>query len=166
MDLFEAIERRASVRAFRKCEVPEEDLMRIVDAGRRAPSGRNRQQREFIAVTDSETLAKLGEIQGCIAEASAAVAVVMDENATSFWLEDAAAAIENMLLAITALGYSGLWAEGTVLGHEAYGKEVLRVPEDRRLVAIVPIGKAASETAQADKKPLSEILHRERFGAR
>lgn len=166
MDLLEAIEQRASVRSFRKCAVSEEDLMRIVDAGRRAPSGHNRQPREFIAITAPETLAKLGEIQGCIAEASAAVAVVMDENATPFWREDAAAAVENMLLAVTALGYAGLWVEGTVLRQEAYGKAVLDVPEERRLVAIVPIGEAEGAAVQAEKKPLAEILHRERYGAR
>ena len=43
MDLFEAIEKRASVRAFTPTEVPEEHLLKIVDAGRRAPSGGNRQ---------------------------------------------------------------------------------------------------------------------------
>ena len=165
MDVFEAIERRASVRSFRKCEVPEEDLMRIVDAGRRAPSGYNRQPREFIMVTAPEALARLGEIQGCIAEASAAVAVVMDENATPFWREDAAAAVENMLLAAVALGYSSLWVEGALLRHEEHGKGVLGVPPGRRLIAILPIGEAAAEAAQAEKKPLSEVLHREQYGA-
>ena len=166
MDLFEAIEQRASVRSFRKCEVPEEDLMRIIDAGRRAPSGYNRQPREFIMITAPETLARLGEIQNCIAEASAAIAVVMDENASPFWKEDAAAAIENMLLAAVALGHSSLWVEGGVLRHEEYGKSILGVPQDRRLIAILPIGRAAAKAAQAEKKPLTEVLHREQYGAR
>ena len=166
MDLFEAIERRASVRSFRKCTVPEEDLVRIVDAGRRAPSGHNRQPREFIVITEPDTIASLGELQGCIAGASAAIAVVMDESATPFWREDAAAAVENMLLAITALGYAGLWAEGTVLRNEVHGKAVLQVPDDRRLVAVVPIGQPTGAVAQAAKKPMSDVLHRERYGTR
>jgi len=164
MDFFEAIERRASVRAFAKCDVPEEDLMRILDAGRRAPSGLNRQPREFILVRDEETLRALGTIQDCIGQASAAIAVVMDEGASQYWKEDAAAAIENMLLAVTALGYASLWVEGYVLRHEDYGKGVLGVPDDRRLLAILPIGAPAAPPSQADKKPLAEILHRERHG--
>ena len=38
MDLFEVIEKRASVREFQPVSVPEKDLLRIADAGRRAPS--------------------------------------------------------------------------------------------------------------------------------
>jgi nitroreductase len=166
MDLFEAIEKRASVRSFVKCEVPDEDLMRILDAARRAPSGRNRQPWEFVLVTSPDTLSKLGKIQGCIAETSAAIAVVMDEAASQYWKEDAAAAIENMLLATVALGYASLWVEGYVLQNEAYGKEVLGVPADKRLLAVLPIGKPAQPVAQAQKKPLKDILHRERYGRR
>ncbi|MCK4283360.1 MAG: nitroreductase family protein, partial [Candidatus Brocadiae bacterium] len=164
MDFFEVIEGRASVRSFVKCEIPEADLTRILDAGRRAPSGHNHQPWEFILIRSPDTLKQLGKIQGCIAEASAAIAVVMDESASEFWKEDAGAAIENMLLATVALGYASLWVEGYVLRHEDYGKEVLDVPKDRRLLAILPIGKPASPPSQAQKKPLSEILHRERYG--
>ena len=163
MDLFEAIEKRASVRSYQKCEIPEEELIRVLDAGRRAPSGYNRQPSEFILITDADTLGKLGKIQGCIAEASAAIAVVCDENASKYWKEDAAAAIENMLLAAVALGYASLWVEGYVLRHEDYGKAVLGVPDDLRLLAILPIGKPSDAPAQATKKPLGEILHRERY---
>jgi nitroreductase len=166
MDLFEALEKRASVRSFVKCEVPEADLERIVDAGRRAPSGRNRQPWEFIIIREPETIAKLGKIQDCIAQASAAIAVVMDEQASQYWKEDAGAAIENMLLATVALGYASLWVEGYVLMHEQYGKEALGVPEGRRLLAILPIGKPAGSPVQAQKKALTEIVHRERYGGR
>ncbi|MHC4592157.1 MAG: nitroreductase family protein [Planctomycetota bacterium] len=166
MDLFEAIEKRASVRAFEECKIPEDDLMRILDAGRRAPSGNNQQPREFILVTDPDILARLGEIQGCIAEASAAIAVVMDEEASQWWKEDAAAAIENMLLAVVGLGYASLWVEGWVVMKEDYGKEVLQVPQGRRLLAILPIGKPTEEPAQGQKKGLAEILHREQYGKR
>ena len=164
MDLFEAIEKRASVRAFAPCEIPDDELMRIVEAGRRAPSGRNRQPWEFIVVTDADVIAKLGEIQGCIGQASAAVAIVMDDQASEYWKEDAAAAIENMLLAITALGYASVWVEGYVLHHEDMGKEILGVPESLRLLAVLPIGKPQGDATQAQKKPMDEILHRNRYG--
>jgi nitroreductase len=166
MDLFEAIEKRASVRAFAPCEIGEEDLLRIVEAGRRAPSGRNRQPWEFVIVRDPDTIQELGKIQGCIGEATAAIAVVMDEQASPYWKEDAAAAIENMLLAVVALGYASLWVEGYVLQNEDFGREVLGVPKDKRLLAVLPIGNASGQASQAAKKPLEEILHRERYGRR
>ncbi len=164
MEFFETIKARASVRAYAPCEITDEELEKIVDAGRRAPSGMNRQPCAFIIMRDKATIEKLGKIQGCIAQASAAIAIVVDENATSFWKEDASAAIENMLLAVTALGYASLWVEGYVLRHEDYGKEVLGVPEHLRLLAILPVGKPADEPRQADKKALSEITYSERHG--
>jgi len=164
MDLFEAIERRASVRGFEPCNLDREELEKICDAGRRAPSGYNRQPWEFIVIEDRDTLQKLGKIQDPIAEASAAIAVVADEEASKFWKEDAAAAIENMLLAIVDLGYASVWVEGYTLRYEDFGKEVLGIPEDLRLLTLLPIGKAAEEPIQAEKKPLEEIVHWEKYG--
>jgi len=164
MDFFEAIEKRASVRAFEPVDVPEEELLKIVEAGRRAPSGRNVQPCQFIVITDRGIIEKLGQVQQCIGQASAAVAVLVNAQATPFWTEDAAAAIENMLLAIVALGYASVWVEGLVLRHEALVKETLGVPPSLRAIAILPIGKPAAEPKQAEKKPLADILHRNRFG--
>ena len=166
MDLFEAIKERASVRAFVPGEISDEDLESIVDAGRRAPSGYNTQPWEFIVIRDRAVLQKLGKIQDCIAQASAAVGVVVDEDATKYWKEDASAAIENMLLAAVALGYASLWVEGYVLMQEDYGKEVLGVPDHLRLLAVLPIGKPATAPHQKEKKPLKEITHYDRYGTR
>lgn len=164
MDLFEAIEKRRSVRNLVKCEIPKEHLEKIVDAGRRAPSGMNVQPREFIVITDPELIEKLSEIQGFIKNASAVIAVVCDPNASRYWLEDMAASVENMLLAIVALGYDSCWVEGTLLRREEWAKELLGVPKEKRLMALLPIGKAASPGFQAPKKPLSEITYLNRYG--
>lgn len=164
MDLFEAVKQRASVRSFEPAEIPEADLLRILDAGRRAPSGYNRQPWQFILVRERETLESLSRVQDCIGQAAAAVALVVDEEQTKYWKEDAGAAIENMLLAAVALGYASLWIEGYVLRHEELVKEILGVPDRLRVLALLPIGAPADEPQQAEKKPLSEILHRERFG--
>jgi len=165
MEFFEVVRSRASVRSFEAVEVPEEDLRRIVDAGRRAPSGLNRQPWEFIIIRDRGMLKQLGRIQGCIAEASAAVAVVVDDSTTDWWREDSAAAIENMLLAARALGYDSLWVQGYVMRNEQFGKKVLDVPDELRLVAILPIGKAAGQASQASKKPLEEVVHYGSYGS-
>ena len=164
MDLFEALARRASVRAYAPVAVPEADLLKIADAGRRAPSGGNRQPLQFIVIRSTETLWALERVQACFATASAAVGIVADPAASRWWLEDAAAAAENMLLAIAALGYASVWVEGTLLKEEAFAKKLLSVPAAKRLVILLPIGKAPQETPQADKKPLEEVMWRERYG--
>jgi nitroreductase len=164
MNLFEAIAKRASVRAYDPVQVPEADLLKIADAGRRAPSGGNRQPLTFILIQKPETLRALEKVQACFATASAAIAIVADPAASRWWLEDAAAAAENMLLAIAAMGYASVWVEGTLLKEEEYAKRLLGVPATKRLIILVPIGKAPQETPQADKKPLGEVLWRERWG--
>ena len=164
MDLFEAIEKRASVRAYVPVDVPEGDLLKIADAGRRAPSGGNRQPLQFILIRDKETLKALETVQACFGSASAAIGIVADPAVSRWWLEDASAAAENMLLAIAALGYGAVWVEGTLLKQEEYAKELLGVPPEKKLIILLPIGKASQDAPQADRKPLAEILWRERYG--
>lgn len=166
MDLFEAIEKRASVRAYDAAEVPDEDLLKIADAGRRAPSGGNRQPLQFIAITKAETLKALERVQVAFATASAAIGIVADPQASRWWLEDASAAAENMLLAITALGYASVWVEGTLIKEEDFARELLGVPDSKRLIILLPIGKAPQDTPQADRKPLQDILWRETYGGK
>ena len=164
MELFEAIAKRASVRAYKEAAVTEADLLKIVDAGRRAPSGGNRQPLQFILIQDAATLRALERVQACFATASAAVGILGDPAASRWWLEDAAAAAENMLLAITALGYASVWVEGTLLKEEAFAKELLGVPAQKRLVILLPVGKPPQNTPQADKKTLEDVLWREKYG--
>ena len=166
MDLFDAIELRASVRDLEPVDVPESDLEKILDAGRRAPSGMNVQPLQYIVVRDPAMLQRLAKVQDFLGGASAAVAIVADPGASRFWLEDAAAAAENMLLAIAALGYASTWVEGTLLRREDWAKDQLGVPDHLRLIILLPIGKPAHPPHQADKKPLRDLVHHDKFGQR
>ena len=163
MKLFEAIEKRASVRQYVPVEIPQADIDKILEAARRAPSGKNVQPVQYVVVRSKETLEKLSRAQGCIAQASAAIAVVADPQQSVYWLEDASAATTQMLLAIEALGYASVWIEGTLKPHEDYAKELLGVPAGLRLVMILPIGKASAPVGQKPKKSLSEIVHWDRW---
>ena len=164
MDLFEAIAKRACVRNLEAVNIPEEDLLKILDAGRRAPSGSNRQPFEFLVVRDPETIQALATAQGCIGDVSCAIALVADPERSRWWLEDISAATENMLLAITALGYATVWIEGTLLREEATHKATLGVPENLRLMIVLPIGKAKEPVVQPPKRPLEEMVYWERWG--
>jgi nitroreductase len=166
MDLFDAIVQRASVRNLKAVEVTEEDLSQVLDAGRRAPSGYNRQPWEIIVVRDAGLLEGLAESQGTIAAVNTALVVVADPGKSEYWVEDVAAAVENMLLAITALGYASVWIEGTVLRNEAKHKQELGVPDHMRLYVVLPLGVAAEPTEQAEKRALDEFVHEDRYRAR
>jgi nitroreductase len=161
MDTLEAIRHRRSIRRYKDAVIPKADLETIVDAGRLAATGSNRQPWDFIVVTEKTMIVNFKSSGAWIAESSAVIVVVMDPK-SRWWVEDGAAAIENMLLASTALGYGSCWVEGDALPYEEMIKSLLGIPADRRVMALVPVGVPA-ETPQPRKKPLDEVLHWEKF---
>jgi len=164
MEALEAILKRRSVRSYAGDPIPREDLEKIVDAARLAPSGYNRQPWEFIVVTDRSVIDKLKIAALWMEDAGAIIAVVM-ETSSEFWLEDGSAAVENILIASTALGYGSCWLQGDTEPREEELKEHLGVPDDKKLLTLVPIG-VPSEWPTKEKKPLSEVLHWERYRER
>ena len=161
MDALEAIRHRRSIRRYKDGVIPKHDLETIVDAGRLAATGSNQQPWDFIVVTDKPMIVNFKVTGEWVKEANAVIVVVMDPQ-SRWWVEDGAAAIENMLLASTALGYGSCWVEGDALPHEDRIKSFLGIPPDRRVMALIPIGIPA-ETPQPRKKPLEEVLHWEKF---
>src|SRR5512136_1251648 len=124
MDTIEALRKRRSVRKFTGAPIPREHLETIVDCGRLAATGSNQQPWDFIVVTDRAMFPKLKGQHDWIENAAAVIAVVMNP-ASRWWVEDGAAAVENMLLAATALGYGGCWLEGNTLRREDELKIIL-----------------------------------------
>jgi nitroreductase len=161
MDALEAIRQRRSVRDFTGDLIPREDLEKIVDAGRLAATGNNKQPWDFIVVTDRAMIEKLKVASQWMEKAGAIIAVVMDPS-SRWWIEDGAAAVENMLIASTALGYGSCWLEGYTLPREEEFKKLLNVPDDKRLLTLVPIG-VPVEWPTIEKKPLEEVIHWERY---
>jgi nitroreductase len=162
MDIFEAIKKRRSIRSYTGDPIPKEDLKKIVDAGRLAPCGRNRQLWHFIVVTDKNMIQKLSIAAEWSAKAGAMIAVVMDA-ASKYWVEDGSAAVENILLAATALGYGTCWLEGNALPYEESIKGWLNIPEGLKLLTLIPVGVPVEWPNPKEKKPLDEVLHWETF---
>lgn len=161
MNALEAIRKRRSVRKYTEEPVPRKDLEKIVDAGRLAATGGNRQPWDFIVVTDRAMIERLKVAAEWMEKAAAIIAVVMDPS-SRWWVEDGSAAVENMLIASTALGYGSCWLEGYTLPHEEEFKELLGVPKEKRLLTLVPIG-VPVEWPTREKRSLEEVLHWERY---
>ena len=161
MDALEAIKKRRSVREYTGSAIPREDIEKIVDAGRLAATGNNRQPWDFIVVTERAMIEKLKVASQWMEKAGAIIAVVMDPS-SRWWIEDGAAAVENILIASTALGYGSCWLEGYTLPREEEFKLLLGVPEEKRLLTLVPIG-VPVEWPTVEKKSLEEVIHWERY---
>ena len=161
MDALEAIRKRRSVRKYTGDPIPREDLEKIVDAGRLAASGSNQQPWDFIVVTDRGMIDQLKVAAQWMEKAAAIIAVVMDSS-SRWWIEDGSAAVENMLIASTALGYGSCWLEGYTLPREEEFKALLDISKEKRLLTLVPIGVPA-EWPTKEKKPLEEVIHWEKY---
>lgn len=174
MEIFEAINQRYSYRGkYAEQKVPRADLLRIVEAGLAAPSGCNLQTTSLLVVDDPEQLAALRRvIQPPLGETAPAMICVLARRIIAyrtfcFATQDYAAAIENMLLAIVALGYQSCWVEGHVTAEDHIGRQmadILGVPEDYELVCYLPVGVALEEGKRMKKKPLAERAWLNRFG--
>jgi nitroreductase len=163
MDLFEAVRARYSYRgSYRDARVPRADLERIVAAGMAAPSGKNLETTRFVIVDDPELLAGIRGLHPrmkAMQEAPAYVACVIDREPEAafehhhFQIEDAAAAVQNMLLAITALGYASVWVDGWLRygGHAEAVGALLGVPEDKVVRILLPVGVPVAPGRRPDK---------------
>ena len=166
MDAIEAIMNRHSYRGkYRPDPVPRADLVTILNAGLAAPSGCNKQTVSLIAVDDPALLQRLREvIDPPVGETAPAMICVLTERIVAyrdrcFSVQDYGAAIENMLLAITALGYQSCWYEGHITDEDRIGQRMARilgVPENYELICVLPVGVAVSEPIPPKKKPVSE----------
>lgn len=163
MDTMRVILSRRSYRGRYLSEaVLREHLQRILEAGLAAPSGCNKQTTSLIAVDDPVLLARLhAVITPSVGETAPAMICVLTKRIIAyrdrcFATQDYAAAIENMLLAIEALGYSSCWIEGHITDQDRIGRkmaDILGVPQDMELVCFLPVGKAAEEIRAVEKKP-------------
>ena len=165
--------RRSYRGKFRPDPVPREDLTAILEAGLAAPSGCNKQTTSLIAVDDPAILARLrAEIDPPVAETAPAMICVLTRRIIAyrdrcFATQDYSAAIENMLLAIEALGYRSCWYEGHVTDTDRIGDriaKILGVPEEYELVCVLPVGTAEAEPGMPKKQPFGQRAWFNGFG--
>lgn len=161
MDALEAIRKRRSVREYTGEPIPRQDLETIVDAGRLAATGSNKQPWDFVVVTDRGMIEQLKVASLWMEKAGAIIAVVMDPS-SRWWLEDGSAAVENMLIAATALGYGSCWLQGYTMPREEEFKVLLEIPQELRLLTLVPIG-VPLRWPTKEKKTLDKVIHWDRY---
>jgi len=168
METWDAIRARRNVRSYTPEPIPDADLERIAEAGRRAPSGGNRQHWDFILVTDPEQLKALSTVwrgAGHIAGAAAAFALVIpqydDEHGRIISQYDLGQATYAMMVAAADLG---IGTGHSSVGDQEAAREILGVPGDHDVAYLIGVGYPADRPlrpiVKPNRRPLDEVLHR------
>ncbi len=184
MELQDVIRKRRSVRHFIDRDVSDETVFRLLDAARWAPTGGNLQPWEFILVRDRANRERLveatflgymtrtGKPQKWICQAPVIVAACANAKAViarygsgelgqENVLMDVSAAIENLLLAAVDLGLGACWISG--FDHEKV-KEALKIPQEVRVVALIPVGYTDRVQGPPPKFDPEEFTYFETYG--
>ena len=169
MEFFDVVRSRRSVRQYAPDPVARDVLEKIVAAGIEAPSGCNMQLRQYVLVDDPAVMDRLRPVSQAIDRAPAAIVLLVSPTGTpygEFWIQDASAAMENMLLAAVALGYGACWVEGQVRPREAELAKLLAVPDELRVWSLMPVGTPAESPPRPAKPAPAEVIHYNCFGGK
>lgn len=169
MTFLDIITKRYSVRDYADTPVEEEKLLKILEAGKWAPSACNIQPCTIIVIRDGATKLKLRPAYNRDWFVSAPVILSVCVDRLSAWVRsdgvsygfvDAAIVIDHMVLAATELGLGTCWI-GAFKTQEA--KKALRLPENVEPVAFMPLGYPKGQAPKKKRKELEKLVCWEYF---
>ena len=162
--VLEAIRARRSIRRYTDEPLRKEDVLRILEAGRWAPSGRNVQAWRFLVLRADDPRADM--LSRCtkyarIVKNAAALICLFLEKAQMHDLkkahQGAGACMQNMLLAAHSLGLGGLWI-GEIVNQSPQVMDALGLDAEKlEFQAALALGYPA-EAGDADRLPLEKLL--------
>ena len=169
MDAIEALLTRRSIRRYTADPVGGDDLREVIRAGTAAPTAGDQRPWHFVVLDDRGVLDAIPDFHPhakMLRQAPAAILVCADprlETHKGYWVQDCAAAVENMLLAAHALGLGAVW-----LGvhprpaREAGLRALLGIPDEVVPFAIVSLGHPAERKRREDRLDPARV-HRNRW---
>jgi nitroreductase len=171
METWDAIRARRNVRQYADRAVAGEQLDRILEAGRRAPSSHNQQPWDFVLVTDRDQLAELATVwqnAGHVARSAATIALVAPVAADPGHRDqvqyDLGQATMAMMLAAADLG---IGAGHSAVADQDRAREVLGLPADRLCAYLLALGYPADRPlrplTRPDRRPFDDVVHRGRW---
>jgi nitroreductase len=168
MDFNELSQSRRSIRNFRKKDVSQEDLIKLIKAAQSAPSAGNCQPWHFYIINDKAMQTQIMIAcynQKFMLTAPVFIVVCADIQRTTgrygdrgrhlYCIQDTAAAIQNLLLCAKDLGLGTCWC-GAFDEEKVSG--IMELQEDMRPVAIIPVGYPGGEPVPTERRPLDEIM--------
>jgi nitroreductase len=168
METWDAIRARRNVRQYTDQPIAREDLERICEAGRRAPSAGNGQPWDFVVVTDRAQLIELAKVWEPggrhIAQSAATIALVAkepgDERQRGLMLYDFGQATANMMLAAADLG---IGSGHSAVADQQQAQRVLGFPDGYLAVYLIGLGYPADRPLRPlirpNRRPFDEVVH-------
>jgi nitroreductase len=166
-ELIETIFSRRSIRKYTDEPVSEIDIQTLLEAAMAAPSASNRKPWHFVLVDDREALDRLAEVHPyakMLYQAPLCVAVCGDTSVSDrYWVQDCAAATENLLLAATAIGLGAVWL-GVYPNADRIAaiREILNIPADVPPLNLISVGHPAEEKGSRTQYDRTRV-HRRRW---
>ena len=164
MNVMEAIEKRRSIRRYQDREIEEDKLRRVLEAGRLAPSASNMQEWKYVVVRDKELREKMAAAargQSFVGEAAAVIVGcairtdrVMSGGQQAYPI-DLAISMDHMTLAAVEEGLGTCWIGAF---SEPEVKKLLGIPEEVRVICLLPIGYPAEEPGPKPRKSFEECV--------
>lgn len=169
MDALTCLHTRRSIRRYTEQPVTDEETHTLLDAAFWAPSACNFRPCDFVAVRSQETreaLAKASTFAKMLPQAPLLLVVCGDtkkQPVRELLVNDASAAVENVLLAAHAIGLGAVWL-GVHIGEGWYDalRSELNLPEHVLPLAGIAIGHPA-ETRDVPERYVESRVHRERW---
>ena len=163
MHVKEAITRRRSVRTYADASIPPEHMKSLFQALQLAASGSNIQNWEFVLVGDPDLKRRLVPAclhQSFVAECAYFIAGIADP-ALRWHQVDITIALTNFTLQAVELGYGTCWIGAF---DENQVKEILGVPDFKKVVVCMAFGMPKGEPFPSDRKPLGEFIYLNHYG--
>jgi len=136
-----------------------EDLIKIVEAARWAPTAVNRQKTRFVVVTDEEILQKIANTAKIVfykqkhaAQSKAMIVVCLDSTA---WVEETGSAIQNMLLMAYSLNIGSCWIGAF---NREFVREILKIPHNYKILALILLGYYSGNPKPAPRLELGKMV--------
>jgi nitroreductase len=164
MKAIDCIKTRRSVRSYKDKKIPNDIIEDIMECANLAPSAMARYPWRFVVVTNKDKMAKMADAatHGKFISGAAACIIVAGKKGNEHTIKDCCAATQNILLAAWSCNIGSCWVNAWRRDYCTEIAELIGLPGDFELVALVPLGYPA-ESPKAHNRPLSEVLHWERF---
>ncbi len=169
MDVMPEILNRKSVRSFTSHPLEKDQIERILEAARLAPSAKNRQEWRFVVIQKKETRQKVMEAafsQEYVGQAPAIIAVCttnidyrMPNGQLSYPIDLAFASSHIVLQAV----HEGLGTCCITTFDEEEVRELLTVPFSMRVILLILIGQTDVEPEPTQRKTLKQISSRDHW---